>query len=96
MFEAGWTIRAPAAMTVAGRNSPETESTEGNMKLYATIAVYVSGEKILCRPGWRDRVRQVFGGEPELRAERMRASLEATAVVDAFPAASATLAGATS
>lgn len=52
------------------------------MKLYGTITVDVAGEAILARPGLWARVRKAFGGEPDLRTGHMRASLEATAVVD--------------
>ncbi len=61
------------------------------MKLYGTIGIHVSGEQILRRAGWLDRVRRAFGGEPDLRTGRMRASLEATAVVDAVRGALRTL-----
>lgn len=61
------------------------------MKLYGTIAIHVSGEQILRRPGWLDRIRGAFGGEPDLRTGRMRASLEATAIVDAVREALAPL-----
>ncbi len=57
------------------------------MKLYGTIAVEVTGEEILSRPGLLARIRKALGGEPDLRTGRMRASLEAAAVVDAVRAA---------
>lgn len=53
------------------------------MKLLATIAVHVKGEAILRRPGLWEKIRKAFGGEPDLRTGRMRAALEAEAVVDA-------------
>ncbi len=53
------------------------------MKLHGTIAVEVAGEEILERPGLLARVRKALGGDPDLRTGRMRAALEATAVVDA-------------
>ena len=61
------------------------------MKLYGTIALHVSGEQILRHPGWLDRVRRAFGGEPDLRTGRMRASLEATTIVDGVRGALRTL-----
>lgn len=57
------------------------------MKLYGTIAVHVAGEDILRRAGLFDRMRRAFGGNPDLRTGNMRASLEASAVVDAVRAA---------
>jgi hypothetical protein len=54
------------------------------MKLYGTITVDVTGEEILERPGLMARLRQAFGGNPDLRSGRIRTSLEATAVVDAI------------
>ncbi|MCE9574224.1 MAG: hypothetical protein K8W52_13840 [Deltaproteobacteria bacterium] len=62
------------------------------MKLYGTIAVHVRGEDILRQPGWTERIRKAFGGAPDLRTGRMRASLEATALVDAIRTALRTLA----
>jgi hypothetical protein len=53
------------------------------MKLHGTVAVDVAGEEILERPGLLARVRKALGGDPDLRTGRMRAALEATAVVDA-------------
>jgi hypothetical protein len=52
------------------------------MKLFGTIAVNVSGEEILRQPRFFDKVRQAFGGEPDLRTGNARASLEASAVVE--------------
>jgi len=57
------------------------------MKLYGTITVNVEGEEILRRPGLLARIHKALGGEPELGTGRMRASLEAAAVVDAVRAA---------
>lgn len=57
------------------------------MKLYGTITVDVAGEEILKRPGLLARVRKALGGDPDLSTGRMRASLEAAAVVDAVRAA---------
>jgi hypothetical protein len=53
------------------------------VKLLGTIALHVKGEAILRRPGLWERLRRAFGGEPDLRTGRMKASLEAEAVVDA-------------
>jgi hypothetical protein len=53
------------------------------MKLYGSILIDVAGEDILDRPGLFARVRKALGGNPDLRTGRMRAALEATAVVDA-------------
>jgi hypothetical protein len=53
------------------------------MKLHGTIDLHVSGERILRQPGFWDRLRKRFGGEPDLRTDKMRAALEATAVVEA-------------
>jgi hypothetical protein len=53
------------------------------MKLYASIALYVHAEDILRKPGFLDKLKQAFGGKPDLRTGRMRAALEATAVVEA-------------
>lgn len=61
------------------------------MKLHGTIAVHVAGADILRRPGLFDRMRRAFGGEPDLRTGRVRASLEASAVVDGVRAALADL-----
>ena len=57
------------------------------MKLYGTITVDVAGEEILKRPGLLARVRKALGGEPDLGTGRIRASIEAAAVVDAVRAA---------
>jgi hypothetical protein len=53
------------------------------MKLLGQVAVHVKGEEILRSPGFFDKVKKLFGGEPDLRTGKARASLEATAVVDA-------------
>ena len=63
------------------------------MKLHGTVDLHVSGERILRQPGFLDRLRKRFGGEPDLRTDKNRAALEATAVVDAT--AGATFARAT-
>jgi hypothetical protein len=52
------------------------------MKLFGQVAVHVGGEEILRRPGIFDKLKKAFGGEPDLRTGRVRASLEATALVD--------------
>jgi hypothetical protein len=57
------------------------------MKLHGTVELHVSGERILREPNLWDRLKKRFGGEPDLRTDRMRAALEATAVVDAARAA---------
>jgi hypothetical protein len=53
------------------------------MKLFGQIAVHVRGEAILRRPGFLDKLKKAFGGEPDLRTAKVRASIEATALVDA-------------
>jgi hypothetical protein len=53
------------------------------MKLRGMVDLHVSGERILREPNFWDRLRKRFGGEPDLRTDRMRAALEATAVVEA-------------
>ncbi len=57
------------------------------MKLHGVIELHVPGERVLRQPGIWDRVRKAFGGDPDLRTDRTRAALEATAVVDAARAA---------
>ena len=52
------------------------------MKLHGVIEITVAGEPILRQPNLWDKVRRAFGGEPDLRTEVMRASLEATAIVE--------------
>jgi hypothetical protein len=52
------------------------------MKLHGTVEVHVSGERILREPNLWDRLKKRFGGDPDLRTPRMRAALEATAVVE--------------
>jgi uncharacterized membrane protein YgcG len=61
------------------------------MKLFGTVNVHVAGEEILRQPGFLDKVKKAFGGSPDLRTGKMRASLEATAVVEAVRAALRTL-----
>lgn len=53
------------------------------MKLYGTITVDVAGEEILKRPGLLARIHAALGGKPDLGTGRVRAALEAAAVVDA-------------
>jgi hypothetical protein len=53
------------------------------MKLHGTVDLHVSGERVLRQPGLWDRLRRRLGGEPDLRTDKMRAALEATAVVEA-------------
>lgn len=53
------------------------------MKLFGAIAVYVQAEDILRAPGFFEKIKRAFGGKPDLRTGRVRAALEATAVVEA-------------
>jgi hypothetical protein len=53
------------------------------MKLHGVIELHVKGERILREPRFWDKVKKKFGKEPDLRTDRMRAALEATALVDA-------------
>lgn len=53
------------------------------MKLYGAIALHVAAEDILRAPRFFEKIKRAFGGKPDLRTGRMRASLEATAVVEA-------------
>jgi hypothetical protein len=53
------------------------------MKLYGTIAIYVHAEDILRTPRFWDKLKRAFGGKPDLRTGHQRASLEATAIVEA-------------
>src|SRR5688572_6651618 len=57
------------------------------MKLHGVIELHVPGERVLRQPGIWDRVRKAFGGDPDLTTDRMRAALEATALVEAARAA---------
>jgi len=52
------------------------------MKLFGQIAVHVQGEEILRKPGLLDKIKKAFGGTPNLKTEKMQASIEATALVD--------------
>jgi len=52
------------------------------MKLYAAIAIHVRGEEVMRDPRFLDKLRRAFGGKPDLRSGRMRASIEATAIVE--------------
>jgi hypothetical protein len=52
------------------------------MKLFGQIAVHVRGEDILRKPGILDKLKKAFGGTPDLRTGKMRASLEAAVLVD--------------
>jgi len=52
------------------------------MKLHGVIELTVAGERILRAPNLWDKLRQALGGEPDLRADQVRASLEATAIVE--------------
>ena len=53
------------------------------MKLHGVIELTVAGEPILRTPNLWDKARKAFGGEPDLSTDQMRASLEATAIVEA-------------
>jgi predicted RNA binding protein with dsRBD fold (UPF0201 family) len=53
------------------------------MKLLGTIDLHVRGERVLRQPGFWDRVKKRFGGEPDLSTDQVRAALEAAALVDA-------------
>lgn len=53
------------------------------MKLHGVIELTVAGERVLRAPNLWDKVKQAFGGEPDLRTDTVRASLEATAIVEA-------------
>lgn len=61
------------------------------MKLSGTIAVHGKGEAVLRAPRFWDKVKRVFGGEPDLRTGNTRAALEASALVDAVRGALTTL-----
>jgi hypothetical protein len=53
------------------------------MKLYGAIAIHVHAEDILRTPRFFEKIKQAFGGKPDLRTGRQRAALEATAIVEA-------------
>gem|GEM_PF-1521998 len=53
------------------------------MKLVAAIAVHVPAEEILRELKFFERIRKAFGGKPDLSTGRVRASIEATAIVEA-------------
>jgi hypothetical protein len=53
------------------------------MKLYAIIAVRVQATEILRAPRFLDKLRQAFGGTPDLRTGEMRSAIEAAALVEA-------------
>ena len=53
------------------------------MKLHGTIDLHVSGERILRRPNIWEKFKKAVGGEADLETNQLRASFEATAVVDA-------------
>jgi hypothetical protein len=57
------------------------------MKLHGVVDLHIRGERILRDPNLWDRIKQAFGGEPDLSTERMKASIEATALVDGVRAA---------
>lgn len=53
------------------------------MKLYGAIAIHVHAEDILRTPRFWDKLKSAFGGKPDLRTGKQRASVEATAIVEA-------------
>ena len=53
------------------------------MKLHGVIELTVDGEPVLRAPNLWDKVREVFGGVPDLRTGKLLAALEATAIVEA-------------
>ncbi len=53
------------------------------MKLHGIIELTVAGERVLRAPNLWDKLKQALGGEPDLRTDTVRASLEATAIVEA-------------
>jgi hypothetical protein len=57
------------------------------MRLHGVIELQVPGERVLRQPNIWDKVKRAFGGEPDLRTDKVRASLEATAIVEAARAA---------
>ena len=52
------------------------------MKLYGSIAIHVHGEDIMRNPRFMERLKRAFGGKPDLRSGRVRAAIEATAIVE--------------
>jgi hypothetical protein len=57
------------------------------MRLHGVIELLVPGEQVLRQPNMWDKVKRAFGGEPDLRTNRIRGSLEATAIVEGARAA---------
>ena len=57
------------------------------MRLHGVIDLDVPGEQVLRQPNLWDKVKRAFGGEPDLGTGKVKASLEATAVVEAARAA---------
>jgi hypothetical protein len=57
------------------------------MRLHGVIELQVPGEQVLRKPNTWDKVKRAFGGEPDLRTDKVRTSLEATAIVEAMRAA---------
>ncbi len=53
------------------------------MKLYGTIAVHVQAADILRAPKFFERFKKAFGKKPDLRTGKVRAAIEATALVEA-------------
>jgi hypothetical protein len=53
------------------------------MKLYGTIAVHVQAADILRAPRFFEKVKKAFGKKPDLRTGKVRAAIEATALVEA-------------
>lgn len=54
------------------------------MKLLGTIEFHIPGERILREPTFWDRVKKKFGGEPDLRTNKLRSALEAAALIHAY------------
>lgn len=53
------------------------------MKLFGAVAVFVHAKDILREPRFLDKLKSAFGGRPDLRTEHVRASIEATAIIEA-------------
>ncbi len=52
------------------------------MKLHGVIDLHIRGERVLRDLNVWDKVKKAFGGEPDLSTGNMKASIEATALVD--------------
>jgi hypothetical protein len=53
------------------------------MKLHGIIDIKVEGERIMRDPVFWDKIKKAFGATPDLRTDRMRATLEAATIVEA-------------